>query len=140
MVSRSFFESISPQLEMTAGQHRITAKAWDVNGQSYSKTIYITVSSAQSCTASTVGVKICAPTNNATVVSPVEIIAAAKGTSQIRAWVVYVDGKNVWSPDLFSTTIAPKLDMTVGQHRITAKAWDIHGNIYSKTIYIFVAP
>jgi len=135
-----YSQSISPTLPMTAGQHRVTAKAWDVNGEIYSKTIYITVATAQTCTAPTIGVHICAPNNYATVRSPVEIVAAAKGTSEIRAWIVYVDGKGVWSPDLYSTTIQPQLDMTVGKHRVTAKAWDIHGNIYSQTIYVYVAP
>lgn len=133
-----YSESISPQLDMAAGQHRITAKAWDVNGQSYSKTIYITVAGSGRCSTSSIGVHICSPSNNANVGSPVEILAAAKGKAQIRAWIVYVDGKGVWSPDLYSTSISPQLDMSPGRHRITAKAWDVRGNVYSQTIYVNV--
>lgn len=133
-----YSQTISPQLDMAAGQHRVTAKAWDVNGKAYSKTIYITVAGSGRCSASTIGVHICSPSNNANVSSPVEILAAAKGKAQIRAWIVYVDGKGVWSPDLYSTSISPQLDISPGRHRVTAKAWDVRGNVYSQTIYVNV--
>jgi Bacterial Ig domain len=86
-----------------------------------------------------VGVKICNPTNEETVSSPVQIDASALGNAQIKAWKVYVDGIGVWSPDLYSTTIHPQLAMDPGQHRITAKAWDVNGTSYSKTIYVTVS-
>src|SRR5512140_3904702 len=74
----------------------------------------------QSCPIpSTVGVEICTPTMEETVASPVLLKAAARGNAQIRAWIVYVDGKGVWSPDLYSQEINPNLPMTAGQHRIT---------------------
>jgi hypothetical protein len=86
----------------------------------------------------TVGVVICAPTNEATVPSPVEISAAGKGNAQLKAWKIYVDGTGVWTSPLYVNSIDPSLTITAGQHRVTVKAWDVNGVTYSQTIYITV--
>jgi hypothetical protein len=65
--------------------------------------MFNTTAFGQSCPIPTsIGVEICTPTMEETVTSPVLITASAKGNAQIRAWIVYVDGVGVWSPDLFS--------------------------------------
>ena len=104
--------------------------------------ILILCSGAQAITCplpTTIGVVICTPGNEDTANSPVEISAAGKGTAQLHLWKIYVDGVVAWTSPQFVDSIDTSLSLPAGQHRITAKVWDVNGSNYSKTIFISVA-
>jgi hypothetical protein len=84
----------------------------------------------------TVGVKICTPTNNATVASPVAISASAKGNATITTMKIYRDGTSVYSSK--GNTLNTSLTMTAGTHRLTVQAYDSAGANYKTTIYVTV--
>jgi photosystem II stability/assembly factor-like uncharacterized protein len=80
------------------------------------------------CTASTVGVTICSPAAGATVSSPVDFQAAAKGNTAITAMRAYLDGAQVaGSP---SGTIGASLNPSAGTHSLIVNAWDTTGTLY----------
>ena len=114
---------INTNLKLSPGQHRITAKAWDDLGP-FSTTKFVVVSSE--CDNSTDRtVRICFPTNGASVTSPVRVLANAATSKPFQTIQVYVDGTlrfhdTVKFLDIFVT-------LSAGTHRITVKGWDTVG-------------
>ena len=119
-------------LNVSAGPHRITVKAWDSAG-SFSSTINITVSSSGgagggTCTGSTTNrtVTICTPAANSTTSSPVHITAAVTDSRGVSAVKIYVDGVSKYQTTAKQIDTSPS--MSAGSHRITVKAWDSGGS------------
>ena len=80
-------KSLDTSLAMSAGTHRLTVQAYD--GTYFKQTIFITVSGGGGgggCTASTVNpsVTICTPAPNATVTSPVHVVAVTTDSKTVR--------------------------------------------------------
>jgi len=126
---------ISSNLKLSAGAHRITAKAWDDLG-AFSSVINLTVQA--SCANSTNRtVHICAPTNGASFTSSggkasIEVIATAATNLSYSATQVYVDGSVVFSTA--SKTVDVKENLSIGTHRITVKGWDSSGAFSSSVV------
>ena len=139
--------SINTSLAMTTGSHNVTVKAWDSSGVSYSQKLVITVGSApppppsptpSACTPSTTleTVTICAPLNNATVGSPMSVVAASSSQYTVTTMQIYLDGVKVYS--VGATAINTSLPMTSGTHRVTVKAWTSAGTSFLSVVYVTV--
>lgn len=76
-----------------------------------------------------------APTNNATVNSPVmQVISSATGPYTVFAMQVFVD--NVWKASISSNSIDIGITVTPGKHVVTLYAWDITGHYQTQTINV----
>jgi PKD repeat protein len=114
-----------------AGTYKVTATVTDNLGHSSSATASATASSV-----STAYVKITTPTANATVSSPVHLIADAYSSHPLTAMQVYIDG--ILKYKVLSSHIDTLLTMSTGTHRLTAQGWDSSGANFKSTIYITV--
>lgn len=84
-------------------------------------------------------VNICSPGENATVSSPVEVLAAAKSSDHITTMQIYLDSKLVFhQPN--RTEIDTDVSMAEGIHFIQVKAWDIRGREFFSNRTIHVKP
>lgn len=84
------------------------------------------------------GVAVCAPANNSTVASPVQLRAAAYSTAGIRYMQVYVDGKK-FQDYIGQSIIDVAVPMAVGAtHRVTVQAGDANNVLYKQTVYVTV--
>jgi acid phosphatase len=92
----------------------------------------------QPCTASTLGVTVCAPLTGTTVGSPVQVIAAATAPAGITAMRIYVD--NVSQYLVHAASINTSLAMTQGSHSVVVQAWDASGTVYKNKLTVQVQP
>lgn len=79
------------------------------------------------CTATTVGVKVCAPASGSTVNSPVHFIAAAKSTLPITTMRIYIDNVSAYSTSAASLDVS--LAVASGTHNVVVQAWDSSGAV-----------
>ncbi len=79
-------------------------------------------------------VHICSPTNNATVGTEVTVTATAVSNFPISAMKVYVDGVSVYT--FHDSSINTDLLVSEGAHRLTVKAWDTGGGVFSSVVNI----
>jgi phospholipase C len=140
---------LNTSLAMASGSHRLTVQATDAAGHIFKSTIYITVSSGSGggggggsgpCTLSSASpsVTICTPANNATVTSPVNIVAGTTdNSSTVNYLQIYIDGSKQYqvSANQLNTSLA----MSSGTHRVTVQAVDAAGNVFKSTIYVTVS-
>ncbi len=94
--------------------------------------------SAQTCTLSTTNpsVTICAPLNNATVTSPVNLVAGTTDSYSIRSMQVYVDTTLVYQTAANSLNITGAI--ATGTHTITVQASDRRGRTFGSKINLTV--
>src|SRR5512146_1512632 len=127
---------LNTSLSMSAGTHRLTVQAVDAAGTIFKSTINITVSSGSGgggpCTLNTANrtVTICTPANNATVTSPVNVVAGTTDSNKVTAMKIYLDGVSVYSisSNQLNTSITISSN---GTHRIAVQAWDSAGTFKS---------
>ena len=72
--------------------------------------------------------KICSPTANSTVISPVQITAAAKGTNNITGMKAYANGVTVASST--NGTLNAKVTLGAGIYALTVKGWESNGTVH----------
>ncbi len=91
------------------------------------------ISAAQCALSSTnKTVHICSPASGATVASPVQFSASANDTSaKVTAMAIYLDGTKVYSTA--SNQLSTSLTVAAGTHKLTVKAWDAAGAVFSTT-------
>ena len=79
---------------------------------------------ASACTLSTVSpsVTICTPTANATVTSPVHIVAGTTDSKTVQFIQIYVDGVKKY--EIKAKSLDTSLAMAAGTHRLTVQAYD----------------
>jgi hypothetical protein len=136
-----YVSNLDVQVSAGAGTHRLTVLAKDNNGVILKTSETITVGSSTpppsgSCTAAVNGVTICAPTEGATLGSPVTVTAAAKSTAAIKFMQVYVDG--VAKTTIYASSISTPVSMGAGAHRVTVQAKDVNGVIVKSSVNINV--
>lgn len=139
--SVNYFQIEGAILTAAPGAHRMTVRAWDVNGNSFSSSVTFYASesagSEPPCELKTAvpSVTICTPAKNATgLTSPVRITAAAKSNSSITGVKVYVDGTSVYATK--SSIVDTSVAMAEGTHKVTVQAWDASGAVFRETIYV----
>jgi len=128
--------NVNAQLSMGSGQHRLTVQAYD--GSYFKQTEYITVSGSSSgCTLNTAdpSVTICQPQNNATVDSPVHIVAGTTSSKSVSFIQIYVDGVKAYQA--LGGKLDTTLSMSPGTRRVTVQAYN--GAYFKQTIYITVS-
>jgi hypothetical protein len=132
--------NIDTSLVMSVGMHKLTVQSWDKAGRVIIASRNITVSDSGSCSASTTdpSITICSPQNNATVSSPVHVVALATNSMGITGMKIYLDSIGVY------TTTANKIDtslaMSAGTHNLTVQSWDKAGRIIIEAINIKTSP
>ncbi len=124
--------SVNTSLPLAAGAHRITVVAVDSAG-TFKSSVNLTVSSSTGGTCAGSGVNrtvtICSPENNATVTSPVSIVAQATDSAAITNMQILIDGVNQYQ--IAGSSVNTSLPLTSGTHRITVVAVDSAGTFQS---------
>ncbi len=132
-VSATETNTMKSSVAKAAGNHQLAVNAWDSNDKVYQTIVNFTVGGTATCSVPTAaGVHICAPTQGATVNSPVAISAAANGgTAKISAMKAYIDGKQVAASS--SGTISGSAAEAVGTHKLVVNAWNTAGNLFQSS-------
>lgn len=73
-----------------------------------------------------VDVNVSSPSNNYNGPAPVHVVASASGDQRISGWVIYLDGKWVYSK-AWTSSIDTNLSMDQGTHQVVIRAWDVWG-------------
>jgi Carboxypeptidase regulatory-like domain/Calcineurin-like phosphoesterase/Bacterial Ig domain len=127
--------SVNTSLPLTVGTHRITVQVDDSAG-SFNSTVNITVSSStgtggSGCAGSGVNrtVTICSPANNATVTSPVSIVAQDTDSSAVTLTEIYIDGAKQYQ--IAGSSVNTSLPLAAGSHRIAVLGVDNIGKFES---------
>lgn len=100
---------------------------------------YLTVAGAAApCTLNTASpsVTICKPANNASVTSPVPVVAGTTDHNTVSFVQAYLDGKAVVTQT--GNKLNTSIPMAAGAHRVTVQAKDSAGVIFKQTIDITV--
>jgi len=145
----------SYQLSVSPGTYSVTASGSAWNTSSKSETVsdsldtqmnfYLTTGSPSptptptptptpppsGCTATTAGVKVCAPASGSTVNSPVRFTAAAKSTLPITAMRIYID--NVSAYFVSAASLDVSLAVNAGTHSVVIQAWDSSGAVFKSS-------
>ncbi len=128
------------------GSHRLTVRAWDSAGNSYSSTRNFSVvgGSTAKCVPSTPGVQLCSPANGS--VQPVNDFTVVAGAAGDNAPITRL--QIIWRGSVIGDTTSNSITLQAGSgdptnETLTAKAWDAAGNTYStstsfKTYYAAV--
>jgi hypothetical protein len=116
-----------------SGSHRLTVRAWDTSGATYSAASnFNVVSSATStCKPGSPGVKFCSPGNGSfQPMSDILVVAGATGNaSKVTRLKIYWGSFLV--ADTTSSTVTVSAGDGPGKQTMTAKAWDAAGHTYS---------
>src|SRR3569623_1256611 len=91
------------------------------------------------CTLSTTNpsVTICSPANNATVSSPVNVVAGTTDSNNVTKMEIYLDGVGVYGVAANHLNASIPINST-GSHRIAVQAWDSAGQVFKSVIYVTV--
>lgn len=129
-VASSTSSTLNAQVTLANNTYNLVVKAWDSTGAVYQKTETITVGGTPpaTCSISTVGVKICAPSAGSTQTSPVQITAASKGTNQITGMKAYANGTTVATST--SGSLSAKVTLAPGTYTLTVKGWESTGTVH----------
>jgi hypothetical protein len=133
--------SVNTSIAAAAGTHRLTVQTIDVAGVVAKQTIFVTVSTSfpPPCTPSSAdpSVTICTPALNATVTSPVSIVAATTDSAAaVTNMFVWADGvKKLTVP---GGTVNTSLPVASGKRRITVQAKDSAGRYFQSTVNVTV--
>lgn len=76
--------------------------------------------------AAAVSVTVTSPSNGAQISSPFNLIAYATSSYTITGWVVYLDGKSVYSAGQ-TNSINTNISAAEGGHQLVTRAWDASG-------------
>lgn len=125
--------TINPKVAISTGTHKLVVRAWDSSGNFGDQTLNISVNATKP------SVTISAPSNNATVGSPVNLQASATPSSgqTITGWWVYVDSKATYNGGA-NKSINTNLKMSAGTHKVLVRVWDSSGNYGNRTITVKV--
>jgi hypothetical protein len=82
-------------------------------------------------------VRICTPANEATVSSPVRIIAGSTDDVHVQLMEVFVDGAKAYER-VGETSVYVRLPIAAGRHRVTVEAVDLNNTHFWKTVNLNV--
>ncbi len=125
--------NITDDIALPSGNHLLVVVAWDNTGAALKNSRNFTVAGGTGpCLPSSAGVRICKPTANATVSSPVEVAAGAVPTAQrITAIRVYVDNAAAFfasnSGTANSFSIDAGITMAAGTRHVVVVAYQNNG-------------
>ena len=121
-----------------SGNFPVTSGAFQTSLKGQSDAFLMKFATAGACAASTtnLSITICTPANNATVTSPVHIVAKTTDSSAIQWIAAYVDGAKKYG--VSAAWLDTSITMSAGTRRLTVQAKDAAGHLLSKTIYLNV--
>ena len=126
---------------ISVGSYNVTASATGLTtatttttvaqGAATTLNIQLTAPTGGTCTGSTANrtITICSPANNATLTSPVSIVAQVTDSNKITETEIFVD--QVKQYQIASSTVNTSLPLAVGTHRITVQVDDSAGKFLS---------
>jgi hypothetical protein len=76
------------------------------------------------------------PVAGTTVSSPINVVATANSSYPITGFKIYLDGTSVFSQSV--TSVNTNISASTGSHKITTKAWDKSGAVFSSSISVTV--
>jgi phosphatidylinositol-3-phosphatase len=115
-------------LPIAAGTHSVVVQAMNKSGVTYKKSITVNVVN--------VPITVSSPATNATVSSPVSIVASAPTGSPVQIMQIYLDGKLAYKAS--GQSVHTSLAMSAGKHYIQVKGWDGWVDNWSNGEYINV--
>jgi hypothetical protein len=133
--------SMDTSLSLPLGAHLLTVKAWDSSGKNFRSLRHLNIfsgTSGQVCSVRLNAVRICIPTQNATVGSSARVLAASNSNFENTAIQVYLDHQLVFEDDS-ANFIDRTFTLTPGTHSLTVKAWDVTGQQLSQSETIHVS-
>ena len=123
--------SISANLTLSTGTHKLLVRCWDASGATGTGYLTLNVTSGStSSSGSGITINVSKPsTSTATVTSPVNVVASASSGKQVTAWFIYSDGKTVWHTTSDVNSINASFALSSGTHKMTIRAWNAAGAI-----------
>jgi len=115
-------------IPVKTGAHTLVVQEQNAAGATYRSSENIKVAS--------VPIKISSPAPNATVTSPVTIVASAPSTSPVKDMQIYIDSKKVYQ--VSGKSINHSFSLAAGKHYVVAKGWDGSGDNWFTGEYINV--
>jgi len=130
--------SIDQLLSLPNGNHFIVVKAFDSTGAGFRSDRHVTIFNGipgQTCatSAQSRSLHICAPGENATLTSPVQVFANAYSPRIITAIQVYIDGNLEFNDSSKTTWVNRLFTLLPGMHFLSVKAFDADGQQISDT-------
>ena len=130
---------LDTSLTLASGAHTLLVKARDNAGLFFSNSITVSVPAPSVCdvsSAAIASVTICSPANNATVTSPVQVLAQAKDSQPVKRMQVYLDGVVKYTVN--SDQVNTALPLTMGSHRISVVGTNVANATYKSTVTVVV--
>jgi hypothetical protein len=122
-------QSISAQIAMGAGSHRITVKAWYSDGSDLYTAVDFTVTSG-----SARGVTVTSPVSGGSSASPVHVVGYEDSGTAVDMQI-YLDGGLVYDRANVQSLDA-HIAMAAGSHSITVKSWYADGTSQLSTVSV----
>ena len=126
--------SLDTNVSLGNGSHSVAVVAWDSNGTPYKQTFSINVSGSAPPSGS--GVTVSAPTDGATVGSPIQVTASANLANGVSAMRIYLDGSSMYTVN--SNSINTTVPASTGSHTLAVVAWDNTGAGFKQTLSVNV--
>jgi chitinase len=119
---------VNANLTMNAGLHNIVVQAWDSSGGITKNSFTVTVA--------TPSVTITSPVANASVVSPVQVVASSVDPSAVFTLQLYADNVLVYQTS--GSGISWPLALSTGAHTLVVQVWDAAGGVYKQSVKVNV--
>ena len=119
---------VQARIPLAAGAHSVTVKEWNRSGVAYEQGISVNVIN--------VPITITSPAANATVSSPVSVVAAVPTNSPVAFMELYVDGVEVYKAS--GQSVATSLAMSSGKHHVVVQGTDGWVDNWSNGVYVNV--
>lgn len=121
--------SIDTTLAMNPNSHLLVVQSWDAKGGIHKTGVTVNVQPE--------AVVVTSPLPQATVSSPVLVIATAGGKAPVHAMQIYVDDLLAYHAN--TSSLNARIPMSYGNHHLVVQAWDDSGGITKTGNYITVA-
>lgn len=79
-------------------------------------------------------VTICMPANNATVTSPVRVVAGTTDSNTVKLMQIFLDGTGIYH--VASNQLDTSITMSNGTHRLAVRATDSVNQVFQQTIFV----
>lgn len=119
---------VKARVPMAAGSHFVTVKEWNKSGAAYKQSFNVNVVN--------VPITISSPAANATVSSPVLVVASAPVGSPVALMEIWVDGVRVHKGS--GQSVSAPVAMSSGKHYVLIKGWDGWVDNWSNGVWVNV--
>lgn len=120
---------VQARIPIAAGTHSVVVQAVNKSGVAYKKSISVNVVN--------VPIKISSPAANATLSSPVSVVASAPVSSPVQIVEIFVDGVKVYKQS-GTQSVSRSVPMSSGKHFVQIKGWDGWVDNWSNGVWVNV--